>query len=117
MGIKLFEIKVNRLFGKGMEIHLEEVYCEFAIDVMELVFMLIGRLQILWKLRKVLSVVGTFGIGAFMYAEVFTVFLWNEDAATVRTTQSEWTVEYVGFIKTPVTDFTKILTFGTIVFI
>ena len=86
MGIKLFETEVDRLLWKGMEIHLEEVYCEFTIDVMELVFMFIRRLKVLRKLHKVLAVVGTFCIGAFMYTEVLTVFLWNEDVAAVRTT-------------------------------
>jgi len=38
MGIELAEFEGGGVFGKGIQVHLKEIYREFTVDIMEFVF-------------------------------------------------------------------------------
>jgi len=75
VGIKLFEIKANRLLWKGMKIHLEEIDSEFPVYVVELVLIFLRRLNAVRQLLEIAKVKRALQIGTFVYFEMFSFFL------------------------------------------
>ncbi|MBQ6386912.1 MAG: hypothetical protein IJJ38_12235, partial [Lachnospiraceae bacterium] len=62
---------------QGGDIHLEEIYRELTVDVMQLIFVFtVVLIQIcLVNLLEVVEIVGALGIHAFMDDEVLAIFL------------------------------------------
>jgi len=71
VGIVLGKLQGRGILGQGIQVHAEEVYGEFPIDVVELVLVLPTFFfkMLLIHLFKVSQVEGAFGINAFMDAE------------------------------------------------
>ena len=83
-----FAVVGNHLMGYGdaVDVHLEEIYRELTVDVMQLILVLaVILVQIcLVNFLKVVKVVRAFGIHAFMDDEVLPVFLTNQRMGAVR---------------------------------
>ena len=69
------ELQGRSIIGKGTEIDLKEVDGELPVDVVELIFVLsVGFFKILFiNFFKVVKIVRTFWIDAFVNDEVFTI--------------------------------------------
>ena len=64
---------------------------------------------------KIVEIVRTFWVNAFMYAEELTVFFWNEGISTVRTGKAERCCDDFAGGEGLTTDFTLVLTVTTVI--
>ena len=85
------EFQRGGVLRQGGDVHLEEVYRELTVDVMELIFVFaivfiqIGPINFL----QVVKVVGAFGIHALVDDEVLTILLTRQSMGAVRTFEGE----------------------------
>ena len=81
------EFQRRCILRQGGDIHLEEIYREFTVDVMQLIFVFaVVLIQIcLVNLLEVVEIVRALGIHAFMDDEMLPVFLTGQRMGTVRT--------------------------------
>ena len=79
------EFQRGCILRQGGDIHLEEIYRELTVDVVQLIFIL-AIIQIgLIHFFQVVKVVGAFWVHAFMDDEMFTILLTGQRMGTVRT--------------------------------
>ena len=119
MGVELAELQGGSLFGKRVQVHLEKIYGELAVDVVELVFVFaVVFLQILFvNLFEVVQVVGALGIDTFVEDKVFAVLFGNQRMVAVGTAQLHGRKTAVLWGEPGITYFAEYLSFGTIVFV
>lgn len=86
MGIKLGELQGRRIFGQGVQVQLKEIYREFAVDVMEFVFIFaIVFLQMFFvHFFKVVQIVRALCIDTLMDDEVLAVLFMHKTVIAVR---------------------------------
>lgn len=84
--VVLGEPEGRRILGERGYVHLEEIHHEFAIDVVKLIVILaVGFFKILpADFFKIMQVVRTLGIDAFVYHEVQAVLFVIKTVRTVR---------------------------------
>ena len=84
---------------------------------MKFVLVFIRRIKIFRNLFKVLLVVATIVIFAFMYSKVLTLLLFRKRSTTVRAYKYYWLSCIISFFKCKTTNFTLKLSFTTIVIV
>ena len=89
MRVELTELQGRGAGRKGIKIHLKEVDAELPVDVVELIpaFAVFFVQMLFINLIKVLQVVRTFEVDAFMYKKVLTIFYLYQGMAAMRTFQ------------------------------
>ena len=89
MGVELAELQGRGMLWQGVQSHLEEVHCELAVDVVELVLVLaIAFSQVfLIDFLEVVQVVGALGVDAFVEDEVLPVLFRDQGMAAVGAAQ------------------------------
>lgn len=85
MGVELAELQGRGMLWQGVEVHLEEVHRELAVDVMELVLVLavVFSKVLLIDLFEVVEVVGAFWVDAFVEDEMLPVLFGSQGVAAV----------------------------------
>ena len=120
MGVKLAEFQGRGIFREGVQIHAEEIHQEFAVDIVEFIFIfaMILRKVLFIHLLKVMEIIGALGVDAFVDNKVFAVFLMDKGMPAVRAAQAEGreTVAFLGR-ETGVTDLTEELSFTAVVLV
>ena len=120
MDAVLGETQGGSVLRQGIQIDLKEVDGELPVDVVEFVFGLaIGILQVsLVDLPKVVQIVGTLEIVAFVNSKMLSVFDGNQCTAAVRTSKDILLVKPVPIRgKTSTADGAAELTFGAVVLV
>ena len=120
VGVKLVEFQGGGIFRKGVQIHAEEIYQEFPVDIVEFIFifaMLLSKVLLI-HLLKVMEIIGALGVDAFVDDKVLPVFLVDEGMGAVRAAQAEGR-EAVAFLgrETGITDLTEELSFTAVVLV
>ena len=86
ISIVFSEFQRGCILRQGGDIHLEEIYRELTVDVVQLVFILavvLGQISLV-NLLEVVEIVRALGIHAFMDDEVFPVFLTGQRVGAIR---------------------------------
>jgi hypothetical protein len=80
------EFQRGGILRQGGDVHLEEVYSELTVDVMQLIFVFaVVLIQIcLVNLLEVVEIVRAVGVHALMDDEMLPVFLTCQSVGTVR---------------------------------
>ena len=91
IGVVPAELQRGRILWKGGNVHPEEIYREFAVDVMQLVFVfaVFFLKVILVYLLQVMKIVRALRVDTFVDDEVFTVLLAGKGVRTVRAFQGK----------------------------
>lgn len=87
--IKFAEPEGGGVRREGVHVHAEEIYLEFPVDVVELVFIFAVVLLKVFPgyFFEVVEIVGASGVDAFMDDEMLPVFLAGERVVTVGAAQ------------------------------
>jgi len=118
MGAMLPEVERGCVIRQGIQIHLEKIHGELAVNVVELVLVFAIATQILRvNLFEVVEVKGAFGVHALMDDEVFPVLLGIQSVLTVGASQGHDFAEFVLRAKTGIANFTDNLSFGSVVLV
>ena len=74
---------------QGIKVHLKEVYCELAVGIVELIFVLAKIFPEVFFINfiEVVEIIGAFGVHAFVDDKVFPLLLVGECIATVGASQ------------------------------
>ena len=98
---------------------MKEIYGEFTVDVMELVFILSISLAEMFRLHffKVVDIVRAFRVYALMQDKKLPVLFRNESIPAVRAAQLQGREAVILLGELRVTDFAGELTFGTVVLV
>lgn len=109
--------KGRGILWKGVQIHTEEIYREFTVEVVEFVFVFpVGFLKVfLVNLLQVMQVVGALGVHTFMDGEVLAVFFRNKGMPAMGAEESYRGGNLFTGNKSLSTDFTKELPMATII--
>ena len=107
------EFQGGSIFGKGKQVHAEKIYCEFTIDVVQLILIFsVVFVQVLFiNLFKVMEIVWALGIHTFVNDKVFTLLFGNKGIVAVWTAELYRRKTTVSGGKTSVTDFAQKLSF------
>ena len=113
------ESEAGCVIGQTVEIHAEKVYCKLTVDVVNLIFVLaVFFLKVFFiDLLQVVEIIGTLGIDALMYNEMFPVLHRNQVMVTVRALEPEALMGIFPRSKWVLADFAEKLGFGTVVFV
>ncbi len=117
MRIMPAEFQGRGVFGKGKQVHAEKIHREFAVDVVQLVFIFsIILLQVLFiNPFKVVEIVWAFRIHTFVENKVFTFLFWNKGTAAVGTSELYRGKTTFSRGETGTADFAQKLSFGAVV--
>lgn len=111
------EFQGRGVFGKGKQVHAEKIHREFAVDVVQPVFIFsIILLQVLFiNPFKVVEIVWAPGIHTFVEDKVFTFLFWDKDTAAVGTAEFYSGKTAISRGETGTADFTQKLSLGAVV--
>ncbi len=117
MGIVFAKPKGRGILREGVQIHTEEIYREFTVEVVKLVFVFpVGFLKVfLVNLLQVMQVVGALGVHTFMDGEVLAVFFRNKGMPAMGAEKSYRGGNLFTGNKSLSTDFTKELAMAAII--
>ena len=117
MCVVFTEFQGRSILRQGVQVHAEEIHCEFAVDVVELIFILaeIFFKVLLIHFSEVVEIVRAFGVDALMEDKVSAFFFGDEGISTVRAAQLYGRETAFGRRKPCSTDLTEELPFGTVI--
>ena len=87
MGIMLAELKRGCILRERIQLHLEEIYREFTVDVMEFIFVfsvVFGKVFFI-NFFEVVKIVRTFWIHTFVNNEMLSFLFGSQGVEAVRT--------------------------------